>query len=174
MHEKTHQPLLSTLSSVVETVVHLRDQGHKIVLVSSGAVGVGPRDPASGRASPLSPRPESTTASGTASPALPRPPHTVFTPALVPMRDLKSWTSHILYPSGSVIIDAGAHHVLSRRESGGRLLAAGVLGVIGAFASGQAVRIVVLRGQLGDYRRRVLMAMLPRLMLERGRHTRGH
>lgn len=29
-----------------------------------------------------------------------------------------------------------------RRESGGRLLAAGVLGVIGAFASGQAVRVV--------------------------------
>lgn len=33
--------------------------------------------------------------------------------------------------------------MLSRRESGGRLLAAGVIGVIGAFASGQAVRIVI-------------------------------
>lgn len=42
-----------------------------------------------------------------------------------------------------MIIDAGAHHVLSRRESGGRLLAAGVIGVIGAFSSGQAVRIVI-------------------------------
>lgn len=41
VHEKTHQPLLSTLSSVVETVVHLRRQGHKVVLVSSGAIGVG-------------------------------------------------------------------------------------------------------------------------------------
>lgn len=59
------------------------------------------------------------------------------------MRDLKSWTSHTLFPSGSIVIDDGAYHVLSRRESGGRLLAAGVVDVIGAFASGQAVRIVV-------------------------------
>ena len=73
---------------------------------------------------------------------VPRPLHTVFTPSPIPMRDLKSWTSHTLFPSGSVVIDIGAHHVLSRRQSGGRLLAAGVLGVIGAFASGQAVRIV--------------------------------
>ena len=41
VHETTHQPLLSTLSAVVETVVHLREQGHKVVLVSSGAIGVG-------------------------------------------------------------------------------------------------------------------------------------
>ncbi|KAF8638886.1 hypothetical protein AX17_001939 [Amanita inopinata Kibby_2008] len=74
-----------------------------------------------------------------------RPPHTVFTASSSPIRDLKAWTSHTLYPSGSVIIDAGAYHVLSRRESGGRLLAAGVLGVIGAFASGQAVRVVIRR-----------------------------
>lgn len=39
--ETTHQPLLSTLAAVVETVVHLRAQGHKVVLVSSGAIGVG-------------------------------------------------------------------------------------------------------------------------------------
>ena len=83
------------------------------------------------------------------SPPLVRPPHTVFTASLQPMRDLKSWTSHTLNPSGSVIIDAGAHHVLSKRESGGRLLAAGVLGVVGAFASGQAVRIVVRRRRVG-------------------------
>lgn len=89
--------------------------------------------------------------SGNASPSsesAPRPSsvplHTIFTPSPTPMRDLKSWTSHTLYPAGSVIIDAGAHSVLSRRESGGRLLAAGVTGVIGSFASGQAVRIVVL------------------------------
>ncbi|PSR80300.1 hypothetical protein PHLCEN_2v6772 [Hermanssonia centrifuga] len=72
-----------------------------------------------------------------------RPPHTLFKPSPTPLRDLKSWTSHTLNPSGSVIIDSGAHQVLSRRESGGRLLAAGVLGVRGAFASGQAVRILV-------------------------------
>lgn len=41
MHEKTHQPLLSTLSRVVETVINLKEQGHKVVLVSSGAIGVG-------------------------------------------------------------------------------------------------------------------------------------
>ncbi len=41
VHETTHQPLLSTLSAVVETVVHLREQGHKVVLVSSGAIAVG-------------------------------------------------------------------------------------------------------------------------------------
>lgn len=41
MHETTHQPLLSTLSSLVETVIELREHGHKVVLVSSGAIGVG-------------------------------------------------------------------------------------------------------------------------------------
>ncbi|KAI0668403.1 glutamate 5-kinase [Trametes maxima] len=77
------------------------------------------------------------------SPRGPRPPHTLFLPSSLPLRDLKSWTSHTLHPSGSVIVDFGAHHVLSKRESGGRLLAAGVLGVRGAFASGQAVRILI-------------------------------
>ena len=76
---------------------------------------------------------------------LPRPPHTLFLASREPMPDLKSWTRHTLNPSGSVIIDTGAHHVLSKRESGGRLLAAGVIGVIGAFAAQQAVRIVVRR-----------------------------
>jgi glutamate 5-kinase len=72
-----------------------------------------------------------------------RPLHTLFTPSTTPLRDLKAWTRHTLTPAGAVIIDPGAHSVLSRRESGGRLLAAGVLGVRGAFASGQAVRILV-------------------------------
>ncbi|KAF5318144.1 hypothetical protein D9619_012202 [Psilocybe cf. subviscida] len=79
----------------------------------------------------------------TSTSATPRPPHTLFTAARVPMRDLKSWTAHTLNPSGSVIIDSGAYHVLSKRESGGRLLSAGVAGVVGAFAAGQAVRIVI-------------------------------
>jgi glutamate 5-kinase len=103
-----------------------------------------PREPSSGRASPAI-KTESVESSRSPSPVVIRPPHTVFTASLVPMRDLKSWTSHTLFPSGSVIIDTGAHHVLSRRESGGRLLAAGVVGIIGAFASGQAVRIVIRR-----------------------------
>lgn len=78
-----------------------------------------------------------------------RPPHTLFTPSLTPLRDLKSWTSHTLTPSGNVIIDSGAHTVLARRDSGGRLLAAGVLGVKGTFASGQAVRIVIRKRRDG-------------------------
>ncbi len=51
--------------------------------------------------------------------------------------------------AGAVIIDRGAHSVLSCRESGGRLLVAGVLGVRGAFASGQAVRILVRKKAAG-------------------------
>ncbi|KJA21060.1 hypothetical protein HYPSUDRAFT_42438 [Hypholoma sublateritium FD-334 SS-4] len=82
-----------------------------------------------------------------------RPPHTLFTAAPEPMRDLKSWTSHTLNPSGSVIIDAGAYHVLSKRESGGRLLAAGVSGCVGAFAAGTAVRIVILQRHVGHEER---------------------
>jgi len=76
----------------------------------------------------------------------PRPPHTLFAPSATPLRDLKAWTRHTLTPAGAVVIDAGAHSVLSRRESGGRLLAAGVLSVRGAFASGQAVRVLVRKG----------------------------
>jgi glutamate 5-kinase len=78
-----------------------------------------------------------------------RPLHTLFTPSAMPLRDLKAWTRHTLTPAGAVIIDPGAHSVLSRRESGGRLLAAGVLGVRGAFASGQAVRILVRKKAAG-------------------------
>lgn len=78
-----------------------------------------------------------------------RPLHTLFTPSAMPIRDLKAWTRHTLTPAGAVIIDPGAHSVLARRESGGRLLAAGVLGVRGAFASGQAVRILVRKNAAG-------------------------
>jgi glutamate 5-kinase len=78
-----------------------------------------------------------------------RPLHTLFTPSTTPVRDLKAWTRHTLTPAGAVIIDPGAHSVLSRRESGGRLLAVGVLGVRGAFASGQAVRILVRKKTAG-------------------------
>ncbi|KAG2348303.1 glutamate 5-kinase [Suillus weaverae] len=103
--------------------------------------------PISGAASPITPQKldQVDLDEVAASLSWPRPPHTVFKPALIPMRDLKAWTSHTLYPAGSVIIDSGAHAVLSRRQSGGRLLPAGVLGVRGSFASGQAVRILVHR-----------------------------
>ncbi|KAI0046925.1 glutamate 5-kinase [Auriscalpium vulgare] len=103
-----------------------------------------PIEPLSRQASPSPPRDSSTTRPEA------RPAHTLFKPSPTPIRDLKSWTSHTLSPAGAVVIDGGAHSVLSRRDSGGRLLAAGVFDVRGAFASGQAVRILVRRGRKGD------------------------
>lgn len=41
--EKTHQPLLSNLSLICETAHKLREDGHRVVIVSSGAIGVGLR-----------------------------------------------------------------------------------------------------------------------------------
>lgn len=41
--ENTHEPILSILTLIVETVAKLRRDGHNVVLVSSGAVGVGLR-----------------------------------------------------------------------------------------------------------------------------------
>ncbi len=41
--EKTHMPKISNLSLLVETVASLRELGHQVVIVSSGAVGVGLR-----------------------------------------------------------------------------------------------------------------------------------
>ncbi|KAI1818716.1 glutamate 5-kinase [Poronia punctata] len=38
--EKTHEPLLSILSLIAETAVKLRKDGHKVVIVSSGAIGI--------------------------------------------------------------------------------------------------------------------------------------
>ncbi|KAL5332286.1 Aspartate/glutamate/uridylate kinase [Aspergillus crustosus] len=41
--ENTHEPILSILTLIVETAAKLHRDGHKVVLVSSGAVGVGLR-----------------------------------------------------------------------------------------------------------------------------------
>ncbi len=38
--ETSHEPLLSTLSLIVETALQLRKDGHKVIIVSSGAIGV--------------------------------------------------------------------------------------------------------------------------------------
>jgi len=38
--ETTHQPLLSTLALIVETATKLRKNGYKVVIVSSGAIGI--------------------------------------------------------------------------------------------------------------------------------------
>ncbi|CAO3569571.1 unnamed protein product [Mortierella alpina] len=41
--EVTHFPLLSTLSLIIETILKLKHHGHRVVLVTSGAIGVGLR-----------------------------------------------------------------------------------------------------------------------------------
>lgn len=41
--EKTHEPMLFILSNIVSTAVKLHKSGHKVIIVSSGAVGVGLR-----------------------------------------------------------------------------------------------------------------------------------
>ena len=41
--EKTHEPLLSVLSVIVETAVQLHKDGHRVVIVSSGAIAIGLR-----------------------------------------------------------------------------------------------------------------------------------
>jgi len=41
--ETSHEPLLSTLSLIVETSVRLRREGHRVIIVSSGAIGIGLR-----------------------------------------------------------------------------------------------------------------------------------
>ncbi|EQK98783.1 glutamate 5-kinase [Ophiocordyceps sinensis CO18] len=41
--EQTHEPLLPTLTLIVDTAVKLRKNGHRVVIVSSGAIGVGLR-----------------------------------------------------------------------------------------------------------------------------------
>jgi len=40
-NSETGNLALSTISSLIETIINLRQQGHRVVLVSSGAVGVG-------------------------------------------------------------------------------------------------------------------------------------
>ncbi|KAL9044162.1 MAG: hypothetical protein Q9214_002681 [Letrouitia sp. 1 TL-2023] len=41
--ESTHQPLLLILANIVETAVKLRQDGHRVIIVSSGAIAVGLR-----------------------------------------------------------------------------------------------------------------------------------
>ncbi|KAL8760906.1 MAG: hypothetical protein Q9184_002937 [Pyrenodesmia sp. 2 TL-2023] len=38
VHEKTHEPLLSVLTLIVETAVKLHKDGHRVIIVSSGAI----------------------------------------------------------------------------------------------------------------------------------------
>ncbi|KAI0093818.1 Aspartate/glutamate/uridylate kinase [Irpex rosettiformis] len=145
---------IATAAGVTTVITSSKDPGNILRIIEynnafrSGSTT--PLHPSSGRSSPS--LQNICAIDGISAPLLPtpRPPHTLFKPSPTPLRDLKSWTSHTLSPAGSVVIDSGAHQVLSRRESGGRLLAAGVLGVRGAFASGQAVRILVRRSQTSE------------------------
>ncbi len=40
-NSKTGNFALSTIASLIEAVTHLRQQGYQVILVSSGAIGVG-------------------------------------------------------------------------------------------------------------------------------------
>ncbi|RSH94858.1 hypothetical protein EHS25_004664 [Saitozyma podzolica] len=61
------------------------------------------------------------------------------------LKDRKWWIAHGLHSAGTVVIDEGACRAIKRKESGSRLLPAGVVRVDGPFASHQAVRLVVRR-----------------------------
>lgn len=61
------------------------------------------------------------------------------------MNDKKWWIAHGLHAAGQIVIDEGAYRAIQRKESGGRLLPAGVLKVEGVFASHQAVNLLVRR-----------------------------
>ncbi|GJN88685.1 hypothetical protein Rhopal_001651-T1 [Rhodotorula paludigena] len=89
------------------------------------------------------------------------PPHTLFTAKPSPLSSRRFWILHGLTPRGTVYVDEGAYRAISHGErdgggggNGGRLLAAGVLRVEGAFAAGQAVRVCVIRGKWGSGRGR--------------------
>ena len=41
LSESTMQPKIRIMASIVETVLHLRTAGHRVILVCSGAIGVG-------------------------------------------------------------------------------------------------------------------------------------
>ena len=102
-----------------------------------------PSEPASGSSSPVPLFPSNIHESPSSSYV--RPPHTMFVPSPTPLRELNSWINHAIFPSGSVVINTAAYLALSSRESSCRLYPAGVIGVRGVFAAGQAVRIVIRR-----------------------------
>ncbi|PWN89704.1 glutamate 5-kinase [Acaromyces ingoldii] len=64
-------------------------------------------------------------------PALEDPPHTLFLPTPEPLTARKWSILHALHPAGTLIIDEGAYSRIRTRDSGGRLLPAGVVGVEG-------------------------------------------
>lgn len=77
------------------------------------------------------------------------PPHTLFLPNPFRLPARKWRILHAMHPCGTLVIDEGAYERISRKESGGRLLPAGVVGVEGNWERLQAVRLVV-RKQASD------------------------
>ncbi|PKI83956.1 glutamate 5-kinase [Malassezia vespertilionis] len=73
------------------------------------------------------------------------PPHTLFLPSPERLPARKWRILHAMHPSGSLVIDQGAYDRISRKESGGRLLPAGVIGVQGNWDRLQAVRLKVAK-----------------------------
>ena len=43
MDEKSNNPLLPNIALIVSTAVTLKQQGHRVIIVSSGAIGMGLR-----------------------------------------------------------------------------------------------------------------------------------
>ncbi|WFD02771.1 glutamate 5-kinase [Malassezia obtusa] len=71
------------------------------------------------------------------------PPHTMFLPSESRMPARKWRILHAMHPVGSLVIDQGAYDRISSKDSGGRLLPAGVVGVQGNWERLQAVRLLV-------------------------------
>ncbi|WFD42537.1 glutamate 5-kinase [Malassezia psittaci] len=71
------------------------------------------------------------------------PPHTMFLPSQSRLPARKWRILHAMHPVGSLIIDQGAYQRISKRDSGGRLLPAGVVGVQGTWERLQAVKLFV-------------------------------
>jgi glutamate 5-kinase len=82
-------------------------------------------------------------------PPLAAPAHTLFLPQPTPLPSRKWSVLHALHPTGAIIIDEGAYRRISKHESGGRLLPAGVVETRGHWERMQAVRLMVRR-QEGD------------------------
>lgn len=77
------------------------------------------------------------------------PLHTRFLPSDQPVRDRHIWLLHGLHVEGTVVIDAGAYRALTRKNKAG-LLPAGIVSVVGHFASQQAVSLCVRDAETGS------------------------
>lgn len=71
------------------------------------------------------------------------PACTLFVPSALRMPVRKWRILHAMHPNGTLVIDQGAYERISRKESGGRLLPAGVVRVDGVWSRLQAVRLAV-------------------------------